>query len=149
MNNQRFSKETADRVAQLLERCESIMGDSIKKYRATRLEMASINSGPVVSGTVVAVDLGPHEDVQWIWSHDPQRGSYVSGYTIVPRLGEERVKRAVQRYATQTAEETMTDEQIDITLAQLERRSKAHGVVLDILGTICDLIKADAEQSAA
>jgi hypothetical protein len=36
-----------------------------------------------------------------------------------------------------------------IQLAQLERRTEAHGVVLGILRTIADLIKADAERLVA
>lgn len=148
MINQKLSPETADLVAQLLERCESIMGDAMKKRSANRLQMAPPNSGPVVSGSVVAVEVA-HEDVQWIWSHDLERGSYVSGYTIVPRPVEVRVKRLTQRFETSVAEKPMTNEHMAIQLAQLERRTEAHGVVLGILRTIADLIKADAERSAA
>lgn len=149
MFNQKLSPETADLVAQLLERCESIMGDAMKKRSANRLQMAPPNSGPVVSGSVVAVDVAPDEDVQWIWSHDLERRSYVSGYTIVPRPSEVRVKRLARRFETSVADKPMTNEQMAIQLAQLERRAEAHGVVLGILRTIADLIKADAERSAA
>jgi hypothetical protein len=149
MLSQNLSPETADLVARLLERCESIMGDAMKKRSANRLQMAPPNSGPVVSGSVVAVDVAPDEDVQWIWSHDLERGSYVSGYTIVPRPDEVRVKRLAQRLEPSVAEKPMSNEQIAIRLAQLERRTEAHGVVLGILRTIADVIKADIERSAA
>lgn len=41
--------------------------------------------GAVRVGEVVSVDLGPNDEVEWIWTHDPIRGSTVTGYRIVPR----------------------------------------------------------------
>ena len=141
MTNQRLSKDAADRIGRMLEECESIMSDAIKKYGANRLVMAPTNAGPLVSGTVVAVDLRPDEDVQWVWSHDPQRGSYVSGYTIVPRVDDERVGR----YKSQMPEEPVTKGEIASRIAQLEKRSEAHDRVLGILQTVCDLMKTSDE----
>jgi hypothetical protein len=42
---------------------------------------SSVPGAPVVQGVLLA----PNEDVQWQWTHTAN-GSYVSGYTIVPRL---------------------------------------------------------------
>jgi hypothetical protein len=39
-------------------------------------------------GRVLSVEVGPDEDVEWIWSHDHERGSHVTGYKIVARLPE-------------------------------------------------------------
>jgi len=37
------------------------------------------------SGEVLSVELNLDEDLEWIWSHDAERGSVVTGYRIVPR----------------------------------------------------------------
>ena len=37
------------------------MAEAIKKYGANRLAIAPVNDGPVVSGTMIAVDLRPDE----------------------------------------------------------------------------------------
>src|SRR5262245_28426180 len=42
------------------------------------------------SPAVYGVMLGPDEDVQWSWTHTTN-GSYVNGYTIVPRLAPRSV----------------------------------------------------------
>jgi hypothetical protein len=44
-------------------------------------------------GQVLSVEVGPDEDVEWIWSHDRERGSHVTGYKIVARVAE-RLSRA-------------------------------------------------------
>lgn len=40
------------------------------------------------SGEVLSVELDTDEDVEWIWSHDSERGSVVTGYRIVPRAAQ-------------------------------------------------------------
>lgn len=57
---------------------------SNKTEAATRFVTAP--GSTVSAGEVLSVAVAPDEEVQWISSHDPQRGSYVSGYNIVPRL---------------------------------------------------------------
>jgi hypothetical protein len=37
------------------------------------------------AGEVLCVEVGPDEDVEWVWSHDRQRGSLITGYRIVAR----------------------------------------------------------------
>ena len=88
---------------------------------------------------MIAVDLQPDEYVQWIWSHDPQRGSYVSGYNIVPRL-DGPARRATEE--SQVADIPMTEEEVAVKVAQLEQRAESHEAVLGILQTVCSLIKA-------
>ena len=56
-----------------------------KKTEATTRFVTAPGS-TVSAGQVLSVAVGPDEEVQWIWSHDAQHGSYVSGYSIVPRL---------------------------------------------------------------
>jgi hypothetical protein len=130
----------------MLEQCESIMGEAIKKYDDRRLVMAPLNTGSVVSGTMIVVDLRSDEYVQWIWSHDSQRGSYVSGYNIVPRM-DGLLRRVTDE--SHVAEKVLTEEEIAVTVAQLEQRAESHEVVLGMLQTICTLIKAsDAGTSA-
>jgi hypothetical protein len=55
--------------------------ESVK--RTVRTPMA----GVIGSGELLSVELGPDEEVEWTWSHDPVRGSIVTGYTIVSRKG--------------------------------------------------------------
>jgi hypothetical protein len=43
------------------------------------------------AGELLSVDVGPTEDVAWVWSHDPARGSVVTGYTIVPRVPAQQI----------------------------------------------------------
>lgn len=128
----------------MLERCESIMSEAIKKHGAGRLVMAPGNTGPVVSGTVIAIDAAPNEDVQWIWSHDPLRGSYVSGYTIVPRMGAEQAGRVLDRYEPHKEDEAVSDGEVASRVAQLTERVESHEVVLGILSNVCDLMKSSA-----
>jgi hypothetical protein len=33
-------------------------------------------------GQVLSVEIGPDEEVEWIWSHDSERGSFVAGYDV-------------------------------------------------------------------
>ena len=55
---------------------------------AKRMVAAPSNTGPMGGGEVLSVEVGPDEDVEWVWSHDGQRGSVVTGYRIVPRKTE-------------------------------------------------------------
>jgi hypothetical protein len=54
----------------------------------TRPVVAPSNAGSVTGGQVLSVEAGLDEEVKWIWSHDPERGSFVTGYRIVPRVGD-------------------------------------------------------------
>jgi hypothetical protein len=48
-----------------------------------RVVRAPIAAGHMGSGELLSVEIGPDEEVQWFWSHDRERGSFVAGYTIV------------------------------------------------------------------
>jgi hypothetical protein len=61
--------------------------------RAKRTVTAPITEDRVSGGRVFSVEVGPDEDVEWIWSHDRERRSHVTGYKIVPRVAE-RLSRA-------------------------------------------------------
>jgi hypothetical protein len=56
--------------------------------RVKRIVAAPSNAGAMDAGEVLSVETGPDEEVEWVWSHDPQRGSRVTGYRIVPRRAE-------------------------------------------------------------
>ena len=55
---------------------------------AKRVVVAPRSPGAMSAGEVLSVEVGPDEDVEWLWSHDPQRGSTVTGYKIVPRVAQ-------------------------------------------------------------
>jgi hypothetical protein len=57
---------------------------------AKRSVMAPSGAGPTSAGELLSVEVGPDEDVEWIWSHDRERGSFVTGYKVVPRIAERR-----------------------------------------------------------
>ena len=61
--------------------------------RAKRTVTAPTTEGGMSGGRVLSVEVGPDEDVEWIWSHDRERGSHVTGYKIVARVAE-RLSRA-------------------------------------------------------
>jgi hypothetical protein len=50
-----------------------------------RLVVAPGRGAGTASGEVLSVEVGADEDIEWIWSHDPEHGSVVTGYRIVPR----------------------------------------------------------------
>jgi hypothetical protein len=52
---------------------------------AKRIVTAPGSTGPSSPGAVLTVEVDPEEDVQWVWSHDREHGSRVTGYVIVPR----------------------------------------------------------------
>lgn len=56
--------------------------------RAKRTVTAPTDPGQMAGGQVLSVELGPDEDVEWIWSHDRERGSHVTGYKIVARAAK-------------------------------------------------------------
>ena len=56
--------------------------------RVKRTVTAPTSAGQVSGGQVLSVEVGPDEDVEWIWSHDRERGSQVTGYKIVARAPE-------------------------------------------------------------
>ncbi len=51
----------------------------------TRTVAAPLAAAPMGAGEVLSVEVGADEDIEWIFSHDPGRGSRVTGYRIVPR----------------------------------------------------------------
>jgi hypothetical protein len=55
-------------------------GEATKRIVAAPSAGASPRAGDVLS-----VEVGPDEDVEWVWSHDRLGGSRVTGYVIVPR----------------------------------------------------------------
>jgi len=55
---------------------------------AKRTVMAPTTAGQMSGGRVLSVEVGPDEDVEWIWSHDREGGSNVTGYRIVVRVAE-------------------------------------------------------------
>jgi hypothetical protein len=61
--------------------------------RAKRTVTAPTTAGRMSGGRVLSVEVGPDEEVEWIWSHDRERGSHVTGYRIVARVAE-RLSRA-------------------------------------------------------
>ena len=58
-----------------------------------RTVTAPTTTDQMSGGRVLSVEVGPDEDVEWIWSHDRERGSHVTGYKIVARVAE-RLSRA-------------------------------------------------------
>ena len=56
--------------------------------RAKRTVTAPTTAGRISGGRVLSVEVGPDEEVEWIWSHDRERGSHVTGYKIVARVAE-------------------------------------------------------------
>ena len=56
-----------------------------QESEARRIVFAPRSEIAPSSGEMLSVEVGAKEDVEWIWSHDPQRGSAVTGYKIVPR----------------------------------------------------------------
>ncbi len=55
------------------------------KKAPTRIVIAPGAAASMTAGEVLSVEVGAHEDVEWVWSHDPKRGSRVTGYRIVRR----------------------------------------------------------------
>jgi hypothetical protein len=62
-------------------RCSGASARRRSALRWISAPQSSLASAPSVQG----VALSANEDVQWSWTHTKD-GSYVSGYTIVPRL---------------------------------------------------------------
>jgi hypothetical protein len=50
-----------------------------------RTVLAPDNVGRLRAGDLLSVELATDEDIQWIWCHHGERGSFVIGYTIGPR----------------------------------------------------------------
>jgi hypothetical protein len=102
----------------------------------TRPVVAPSNAGPVTGGQVLSVEAGLDEEVEWIWNHDHERGSYVAGYRIVPRVlvedldqpdptGDTRWLKEMEDRITASA---LTDEQraeLDRRLAEYEKNPDA------------------------
>lgn len=55
---------------------------------AKRTVTAPSSASPMTGGQVLSVEVGPDEEVEWVWSHDRERGSFVTGYRIVPRAAQ-------------------------------------------------------------
>ena len=60
-----------------------------ERKTAKRIVEAPDTAAPMSPGDVLSVEVGPDEDVEWIWSHDPERGSTVTGYQIVARKAKD------------------------------------------------------------
>ena len=58
--------------------------DAIRTPR--RVVPAPAPSSPRLRSTVLDVECAEHEDVEWHWTETTE-GRFVSGYSIVPRLG--------------------------------------------------------------
>ena len=58
---------------------------TVNEKEATRVVTAPGTEASLGSGQVLSVEVGPDEDVEWVWTHDRQRGSFVTGYRVVPR----------------------------------------------------------------
>jgi hypothetical protein len=58
--------------------------------KAKSIVTAPSNASPMTRGQVFSVELGPDEQVEWVWTHDHERGSFVSGYKIVPLAANPR-----------------------------------------------------------
>ena len=54
---------------------------------STRVVIAP-STGSMSAGEVLSVKVGPNEDVEWVWNHDRERGSSISGFVIVPRIAD-------------------------------------------------------------
>ena len=65
---------------------------------AKRIVMAPSSASPMSAGQVLSVEVGPDEEVEWVWNHDREGGSCVTGYRIVPAQ-----RNAVARGALRTA----------------------------------------------
>lgn len=50
-----------------------------------RIVVAPSTVAPAGPGDVLSVEVDPDEDVEWLWTHDRERGSTVTGYNIVSR----------------------------------------------------------------
>ena len=55
---------------------------------AKRIVLAPSSTGAMSTGEVLSVEIRPNEDVEWVWSHDRERGSSVTGFRIVQRPAE-------------------------------------------------------------
>ncbi len=56
-----------------------------EKKAPTRIVVAPGTAAAMGAGQVLSIEVGADEDVEWLWSHEPERGSLVSGYRIVRR----------------------------------------------------------------
>jgi hypothetical protein len=50
----------------------------------SRIVPAPMEGDPRLRSTILDVVCGPHEDIEWFWTMT-NRGSFVSGYSIVRR----------------------------------------------------------------
>lgn len=55
----------------------------MEKEDVKRTVIAPSNACLTTTEELLSVELGAHEDVQWIWCHHGERGSSVIGYAIV------------------------------------------------------------------
>jgi hypothetical protein len=44
-----------------------------RSKKAKRIVTAPSNASPMMRGQVFSVELGPDEQVEWVWSHDRER----------------------------------------------------------------------------
>jgi hypothetical protein len=51
-----------------------------------KFQPAPFQSAPLHTGSIQGVWLNPTEDVEWTWTHTLDGKSYISGYTIKPKL---------------------------------------------------------------
>lgn len=55
------------------------------EQRLERVVTVPAGADPLGPGQVLSVEARPDEDVEWVWTHDRLRGSFVTGYRLVPR----------------------------------------------------------------
>jgi hypothetical protein len=65
----------------------------VEEPKRVKRTVTAPTTGQMSGGRVLSVEVGPDEDVEWIWTHDRDRGSHVTGYKIVARVAE-RLSRA-------------------------------------------------------
>ena len=75
---------------------EAHVTEQLKRPKRT---VTAPTNDPLRGGQVLSVELSPDEDVGWIWSHDRERGSRVTGYRIVipAARGQERRRPGLGR----------------------------------------------------
>jgi len=59
-----------------------------EKKAPTRIIAAPGVAAPMGSGEVLSIEVAADEELEWVWSHDRERGSRVTGYRIVRRNAE-------------------------------------------------------------
>ena len=53
-----------------------------------RVVVSPQSTQPIVSGTILYVELEDDESVEWLWSHFSDRPSMITGYIIIKNADE-------------------------------------------------------------